>query len=180
MYKLYKIVNKINGHCYVGMTKQLIETRFSQHKDCARNSTKKTIFYDAMRSYGCENFEILLVGTFDDKESCGKAEISTIESIGYYNMAKGGSGGFVVPNKEEWREKLSISRKGRKPAQGMSHTEENKELFSEVSKAYWATQETYDWEEIKHLTHKEAKIQFGISTTHYYRLKGRFSSNEAE
>ena len=28
MYKLYKIVNKINNHIYIGMTKLTIEKRF--------------------------------------------------------------------------------------------------------------------------------------------------------
>jgi len=171
MYKLYKIVNKINLNCYIGMTKQSLEKRFSQHKDCVRNLKKKTIFYDAMRGYGCDNFDIILLDTFDDRGSCEKAEIYFIENIGHYNMAKGGNGGFVIQNKEEWQKKLCISRKGKKPAEGMSHTEENKKLFSKVSKEYWSTIDTYNWEDIKHLTHKEAKLQFGISTTHYYRLK---------
>jgi group I intron endonuclease len=171
MYKLYKIVNKINNHAYIGMTKQSLEKRFSQHKNCANNLKKKTIFYDAMRSYGVNNFEIFLISTFIDKTSCEKAEIQSIKEIGYYNMAKGGNGGFVVKDVDKWKLKLSKSRKNKKPALGMRHTQENKKLFSEVSKKYWETQSTYNWEEFKDLTHKEAKEKFGISTTHYYRLK---------
>ena len=32
MYKVYKIVNKVNGKYYIGMTKQTLIKRFSQHK----------------------------------------------------------------------------------------------------------------------------------------------------
>lgn len=180
MYKLYKIVNKINNHTYIGMTKQTLEKRFSQHKNCVNNLKKKTILYDAMRSYGINNFEILLIENFKDRKSCEKAEINTIKEIGYYNMAEGGNGGFVVSNIEEWKRKLSIKRKNRKPALGIIHTKENKELFKKVSKDYWQTQETYKWEDMKHLTHKEAKKQFGISTTHYYRLKNGLTINKVK
>lgn len=65
----------------------------------------------------------------------------------------------------------------------MKHTEENRLLFSKVSKEYWDSQETYNWEEIKKYSHKEAKKIFGISTTHYYRLKkqnGEESLSRAE
>jgi group I intron endonuclease len=180
MYKLYKIVNKINNHIYIGMTKLTIEKRFSVHKSCVKSLNKTTKLYNAMRSYGVENFEIFLINTFKDKISCEKAEIETIKELGYYNMAEGGSGGFVISNIKEWKEKLSIKRKGRTPALGLTHTKENKELFKKVSKKYWETQKTYKWEDFKHLTHKEAKIQFGISTTHYYRLKNGLTINEVK
>ena len=79
---------------------------------------------------------------------------------------------------KNWKKKLSKSRKGRKPALGMKHSKENKILFSKISNEYWGTQITYKWEDFKHLSHKEAKKQFGISTTHYYRLKKRFETND--
>ena len=84
-----------------------------------------------------------------------------------------------------WRDKLKDKRKGRKPALGMKHTEETKKIASEVSNTYWDTQETFtrDTEKVKSiliLSHREAKEQFGISTTHYYRLKKRFATNDSK
>lgn len=86
---------------------------------------------------------------------------------------------------KEWRNKLKEQRKGRTPALGMKHTDEAKQQASNVSNKYWDTQDTFarDPEKVKAilaLSHKEAKIQFGISTTHYYRLKKRFAPNEGE
>lgn len=86
---------------------------------------------------------------------------------------------------EAWRDKLKEQRKGRTPSLGMKHTDETKQNASEVSNKYWDTQETFardsnKVEAILALSHREAKKQFGISTTHYYRLKKRFASNASK
>ncbi len=90
-----------------------------------------------------------------------------------------------IEAKTAWKDKLKEQRKGRTPALGMKHTDEAKQQASNVSNKYWDTQDTFarDPEKVKAilaLSHKEAKIQFGISTTHYYRLKKRFTPNEGE
>ena len=81
---------------------------------------------------------------------------------------------------KQWRDKLKKARKGRTPALGMKHTVHAKKIAAEASSKYWDTQDTFSRnpEKIKKillLSHREAKIEFGISTTHYYRLKKRFS-----
>jgi len=169
MYKVYKIRNIINNHCYIGMTKTSLTKRFLSHKYASKFTKNK--LYSAFKKYSVENFVIELIQSFDNKEECIENEIFYIEKEGYYNLAKGGEGGFVVQYVEEWKNKLKKSRKNRKPALGMKHSETNKKLFKECSKKYWETQSTYKWEDIENLTHKEAKIKLGISTTHYYRLK---------
>lgn len=177
MYKVYKITNKVNNKYYIGMTKQELGKRFSQHKNASKKASVKNYLYNAMKKYGVENFEIEELFQFKNREDCCDKEIECIsQNPNGYNLAKGGNIGFSMLTKSEeevlqWKESLSKSREGRKPALGMKHTEENKLLFSKVSKEYWDSQETYDWEEIKHYSHKEAKEKFGISTTHYYRLK---------
>lgn len=90
-----------------------------------------------------------------------------------------------IEAKEAWRSKLREKRKGKTPALGMKHTDKTKQIASEVSNKYWDTQETFtrNPEKVKAilaLSHKEAKKQFGISTTHYYRLKKRFATNDSK
>lgn len=131
------------------------------------------------------------------------------EGIPNYNLHDGGTLGYNMQNSpkyEEWKQKLSANaianspdiearkvwinklkeqRKGRTPALGMKHTNEAKEYASEVSNKYWDTQNTFARDPKKvaailALSHKEAKLQFGISTTHYYRLKKRFTSNDGK
>lgn len=171
MYKVYKITNKVNSKYYIGMTKQSINKRFSQHKQSAKSGLS-TYLYNAIRKHGIENFEIELICECSSKEECCNLEIKYIsENKNGYNLAKGGEGGFVVQDIDAWKEKLKESRKGKTPALGLKHSEETKEKCTKASLEYWATQDTYNWEDIKDLTHKEAKENFGISTTHYYRLK---------
>ena len=145
----------------------------------------------------CELFEVLLIAAM------------RICSIPNYNLHDGGTLGYnmqhnvnyeqwklrlkasAVANssdpaiKEAWIQKLKEKRKGRTPALGMKHSDESKAIASKVSNEYWDTQITYarDDQKVKailKLSHKEAKLQFGISTTHYYRLKKRFAINASE
>lgn len=179
MYKLYKIINQINNKYYIGMTKQSLQKRFSQHKESAK--TKTTYLYNAFNKYGSNNFIIELITEFKTKEECCAAEILYISTnLNGYNLATGGEGGFVVQDIEAWKEKLKEARKGRKPSLGLKHSNETKEVCSQASKEYWNSVKTYNWEEIKNYSHREAKEKFGISTTHYYRLKKQFGSNESK
>ena len=176
MYKVYKITNKLSGKYYIGMTKQSLKKRFSQHKTNSKNGGK-TYLSNALRKHGVENFEIEQLFEFENRADCCAKEIECIsDNLNGYNLSKGGDTGFNMLEKSDkeiaaWRSALSKSRQNKQPALGMKHSDENKELFSKVSKEYWETQETYKWDDIKSYTYKEAKILFGISTTHYYRLK---------
>jgi len=94
------------------------------------------------------------------------------------NLAPGGEGGFVVQDKDQWIKKLSKARKGGKPALGMAHTEDNKKLFSKLSREYWSTNKVYANDDIVKLSFKDAHKLYGISKTHYYRLLKRAKINE--
>lgn len=175
MYKLYHIINQINNHYYVGVTKNSLQRRFNSHKYAAKINTKSK-FYDAVRRYGIDNFKIVLVSEFTEREECYLAEIEAIKQARLcgdiiYNLCDGGQGGFVVRDIEAWKERMRKARVGKKPALGMKHTEENRKIFSIASKKRWANSYIYPREEIIKLTLKEAQVRFGISQTHYYRLR---------
>ena len=173
MYQIYEIVNKVSGRRYIGMTKNSLWQRFASHKHAAK-SGKKSRLYDAMRSYGIDNFEINFLEKFDTKQDCCEREIFLIaEGENLYNLASGGEGGFAVRNVEEWKKKLRKARVGRKPALGMKHTDENKKFFAECNKR---KKLLYDFNLPK--SFKEAHSLYGISKTHYYRLVKRAGSNE--
>lgn len=177
MYKVYYLVSPSTPKYYIGMTKNKLSTRLIQHQSSAR-SGKNTPLYAAMRKY--QDFTIVLVNEFSHREDCCNREIELIASAlenGFpiLNLSPGGDGGYCVPeeDKPDWIAKLKAKRVGRKPALGMKHSPENRELFSKVSKEYWSTQETYPSDEICKLSFQEAKKLFGISKTHYYRLLKR-------
>jgi len=131
-----------------------------------------------MRKYGEDTFYIVELEMVSTKAESNISEINHIEQckllgINLYNMTEGGDGGFVVPEEklDEWKQKLSIARQGRKPALGMKHTEENKKLFSEVSNKYWDEHRKYTVDQIVEAgSFKAANTIYGISKTHYYRL----------
>lgn len=172
---LYKIINNISDSIYIGITRSSLGTRWSAHKWCCKRGIK-TPLYDSMRSKGIDEFRIEIISTFQTTEELEKAEKDTIKQLReqgtkVYNILDGGASYFPIRNKEEWKIKLREKRVGKKPALGMNHTAENKELFVKVAREYWDTQNTYPTEEIIKHSFKEAKLKFGISKTHYYRLK---------
>lgn len=177
---VYKITNIISNSIYIGITKTTIEKRFNSHK-CAARRGLKSKFYCAMRSYGFDKFIIEAIDTYDNWEDLAKAElvyIKKFKDLGFnlYNMKDELQPHFYVADKEAHKTKLRIKRKGRTPAKGMKHSEENKQLFKDVSRAYWDTQEKYNFEEIRNYGFTAANRKFGISKTHYYRLRKQWAA----
>lgn len=87
---IYKFTNRINGKVYIGQTYNL-QTRLNSHKSKALNTKNK--FYNAVRKYGWENFELSILSTITVNT---KEELSTlldkleIEYIKQYNSYKSG------------------------------------------------------------------------------------------
>jgi hypothetical protein len=136
-----------------------------------------------MRYYGIDSFSIKLLEEFDSRKQAENREVELIglcfeNNIDIYNLAKGGTGGFVIQDVTSWKSKLSSARQGRKPALGMKHSDSNKEKFAACSREYWDSQNTYSAEDILKLGFTEANKKFGISKTHYYRLRRQAKNNE--
>ena len=95
MYKIYLITNKLNNKKYIGQTKQKLKSRFNGHKTKA-NKGSKIAFHNAIRKYGIENFEIILLEeNIDNVETSNEREIQLIKEYNTllpngYNTAKGG------------------------------------------------------------------------------------------
>lgn len=65
-YKLYKIVNKINGKCYIGYTCRDIYKRFNEHIH-----NKRMYVSEQMRKDGIDNFTVMKLASFN-KESIAR------------------------------------------------------------------------------------------------------------
>lgn len=87
---IYKFTNRINDKVYIGQTYNL-QTRLNSHKSKALNTKNK--FYNAIRKYGWENFELSILSTITANT---KEELSSlldkleIEYIKQYNSYKSG------------------------------------------------------------------------------------------
>lgn len=83
---IYKIVNDINQHIYIGKTYRKIEERWKEHcKDRYRLEFQERPLYRAMNKYGIEHFHIELI-----EEVFTDVEDREIYWISYYNSYKNG------------------------------------------------------------------------------------------
>jgi len=171
---LYIISSNESTKFYIGITNN-VKRRINTHR--LSSKTKNTKLYSWMRKY--TDWELKLVNTYSTREEANQEEIFWISfgrSVGWnlLNISDGGEGGFCVKDIEGWKSKLSEKRLGRKPALGMKHSDENKKYFAECAHRRWEGK-TYPNNIISY-PFKEANEIFGISKTHYYRLK-RASGN---
>lgn len=170
MFIVYKATHR--DKYYIGFTNNLA-ARIASHRNAVK-SGKNTKFYAYARRHGFENFTFSIISEFHTKEEALRFEVSNIALTdpNCLNLAVGGEGGFMVPEHEKanWIEKLKKSREGRKPALGMQHSEDNKKVFGEHGKARWDKYGRYPLEVLQ-LPFMESNKKYGISRTHYYRLK---------
>lgn len=142
---VYKITNKKNNKCYIGITTKSLEERWKGHitHSTHENKKRRKIYY-AIKKHGIEYFEIQQIDTATTKEELLYKESFYIEKynsfINGYNMNQGGTG--LLYHTEESKQKMSENnfwkgknRSGEKnPMFGKTHTEEVKEKISNVNK----------------------------------------------
>ena len=178
--KLYEIRNLVNDKVYVGITRNTLAQRYRGHKHSSK--TRMTPLYCAMRKHGFDNFRIELLSEYETTEELESAEFNKIkeyreQGIELYNVLDGGTAYFPIKDWDAHKVVLRFKRAGRKPALGMKHTDENKKLFSECGKARWDKYGRYP-DEVLNFSFIESSKKFGISKTHYYRLKKLAVPNE--
>lgn len=177
---LYEIRNSINDKVYVGITRTSLDQRYRSHKYSSKSV--HTPLYCAIRKHGIENFIMTPIELFDNTKDLEEAEFNKIaeyrmQGILLYNILDGGASYFPIKDMESHKAVLREKRKGRKPALGMKHSDENKKLFSKCGKARWDKYGRYPKDCIQ-LSANQAKEKYGISHTHYYRLKKLAVNND--
>lgn len=106
-WKIYVLINKINGKMYIGTTSQDVRDRW-----CGGNNYRRQPFGKAIKKYGWGNFRhIILIENLEEniayeieKELIKKYKTNQ-EQYGY-NIASGGRGNSSTPS-EETKRKLS-------------------------------------------------------------------------
>ena len=96
MFIIYRILNKLNGKKYVGMTSRPVTTRFKEH---CRNTHRR--ISNAIQAYGTNNFicsEIAHADTFSlalflEKENIIKE--NSLQPYGYNKMCCGRDAQFL-------------------------------------------------------------------------------------
>lgn len=113
---VYAIINKINGHRYVGSSVN-IKTRFRDHKRDLRNGRHKNIrLQGAWRKYGEDTFEFVVL-EHADRSLVREREQFHIDQGASYNciaLARGG----VLTHSDQTRRKITAALVGRKNPHG--------------------------------------------------------------
>jgi len=111
---IYEFVNNINQKVYVGQTVNF-KKRIRDHRFNYNKRIKNTLFYNALRKYGWENFSINIIEDCSD-ELLNEKEIYWIEEKkslypNGYNILEGGN---QARHTDISKQKLSEGRKGMK------------------------------------------------------------------
>ncbi len=161
---IYKVTNKINGKSYIGFTTKTLIQRKCQHKKYCNKKKRK--FYDAIKSYGWDNFEWEIIYESQDIQHCLTImepyfirEYNTF--LNGYNMTMGGEGtiGSKFNNRklsEETKKKISIGKTGK------SLTDEHKLNISKGAKGIKKSKEFRD----KMIGNKNAKHDVKVFCPH--------------
>lgn len=129
---VYLVTNKINGHKYIGKTKEMLKERRRKHYVDSKRG-RKTAFCHALRKYKEEDFEWTVLEDNLTEEEALEKEIyyialhNTYLSDEHYNMTPGGEGYSLS---DEIKEKISKANKGKKrtPEQNAKLSEAKKRL----------------------------------------------------
>lgn len=115
---IYKVINKINGKCYIGKTTQSLESRKEKHLKNVR-CMHDTKFYRAIRKYGIENFVWEVIDYANNDEMLNTLEKKyIIEYCSFkkgYNMTIGGDGGDTISSKSVEEKRKQGAKRGNIP-----------------------------------------------------------------
>jgi group I intron endonuclease len=119
---LYQLRNKVTGLIYIGATRQPMSRRLSDHRRCggAGKWARTYLISCAIREYGWENFEVVVLGTAKTFEELMEMESAAIRTYGTfapqgYNMTAGGVGTKDRRHGEHTRRAISARTQGRRP-----------------------------------------------------------------
>lgn len=123
---IYKIRNCINGKVYVGQSIN-IKDRFSKHKYAAKKNLSYPL-YNAIKKYGKENFEFVLI---EEIENVSGLDLRELYWINYYKSTDRNYGYNI--------------RTDCRTNKGKKHSDDTKRKISKASKKMWENPEIRDY-----------------------------------
>lgn len=155
---IYQITNLINGHSYVGLSNHM-SRRFMEHKTPKNIRNKTNVLYKAIRKYGIENFNFVVIEYVKDIDLLAEREMFWISIINpEYNMNKGGNGNLGRSLTEEQKSVLRIA--GIKQWEKMSIEEREHRKKTQLigpKKGHSVTEETREKLRLKNLGKKQSE-----------------------
>lgn len=108
-YTVYAFINKINEYRYIGITSMTLKNRVYAHLYESRNADNHSAFKEALRCYGINNFNIVILENGISIEEAKDKEKYYIQKyktyIGFndckgYNSSIGGEGAHIVEDEQ--------------------------------------------------------------------------------
>ncbi len=125
---VYMAVNKINGKRYIGVTGRTVELRAFEHVRDALKGIGRGAFAHAIRKYGADGFDWLVVSDHDAGREAVAEEKRLIRTVKpEYNSTIGGEGYHPRVLSEDARRRISEANRGNTYCLGKTHTSETKE-----------------------------------------------------
>ena len=103
---IYLSRNLINGKCYVGQTRNSLNSRVYRHKHTALNSSKpRSALHHAIHKYGLDAFEWSVLSECDSLDALDTSERAWITQLNSlapngYNLTVGGKAGGLRSDEE--------------------------------------------------------------------------------
>ena len=121
---VYKIQNIVNNKSYIGWTSKTVDFRWGEHKKDALKFRDNRKFYNAIRKYGTNSWNVTTLCEVENKEEALKKEIEFIVFYDSYNngynSTLGGDGNNGIIMSEESNLKRSKKLKGVKKPIGFN------------------------------------------------------------
>lgn len=170
---IYKILNKINNHFYIGSSDRQFKERFKEHCRCyelykeGNHKNNHPILWAAYDKYGIDNFQVELIEILDEKtsEEILQREEFYIQTLNpEYNICKfptqGGKPNLGKKLSEDWKKHI------KEKSSQYKHSEETLKIVTENNKKgavklKFINLETN--EELNFNSWKDASNYFGIT-----------------
>ena len=128
MYSLYCIKNKITKQKYIGITSLNPEERWKKHQYAYKTEKKKNDcpkFYNSIRKYGVENFELSVLEQSENSSYIENLEIKYIsENSNLLNVSPGGGGMTINSGWKHSPETIEKLKEKTPPMLGKKHSQE--------------------------------------------------------
>lgn len=135
MYSLYCIENKITGQKYIGITSLKPEDRWKKHQYAYKTEKKKNDcpkFYNSIRKYGIENFELSVLKQSEDASYIEGLEVKYItENKDLLNVSPGGGGMTINSGWKHSPETIKKLKEKPPPMLGKKHSPETIEKMKD-------------------------------------------------
>ena len=125
---VYMATNQVNGKRYIGLTRRHLSTRRRQHAAQAAHKPGGMPFCHAIRKYGIDAFEFVVLTTCETyRNACREEQRQIAERKPEYNVSKGGEGPIGVRRDAKHSERMRAMNLGRpSPRKGVPASEETK------------------------------------------------------